>query len=337
MNKILDFFQEELSSCNEDKNRIESDNHRASLDIEVIAKTKEKMVSEFDNTHNVFSTNEGESAFNNREVDLLNKREDELKKIITTQSSELKQIENRICSINDLIAECDNIEIEENQKISGLDILEIQENDRQRIARDIHDSVVQKMTALIHKSEFTMKVIDTDPVRAKLEMEVINKVVRECIGELRGIIFNLRPMSFDDLGLEVTLRRVVAQMNSITDMDINLSYLTEDIVEIKPIISISVLRIIEELCSNAIKYSHGTQINIRIKTNEKVIIIDFDDNGIGFENFDVSDSKNDNTGFGIPFLKERVRLLGGLIKIDNGNDNNGIRYYIEIPCHNEEK
>lgn len=337
MNKILEFFQEELAINNEHKNKLENEIHRAIIDIEFVSKTRQKIASELDNTHDIFVANGAESTFCMREIDSLNKSVVELNELIVKTKMELEKVQGRIDSINEIFLECTKAGLNADSVMSGLDILKIQENDRQRIARDIHDSTVQKLTALIHKSEFTMKVIDTDPGRAKLEMEIINKVARDCIGELRGIIFDLRPMSINDLGLEVTLRHTIAQLNSMTEMTISLSFDSEVNYEINPIISVTILRIIQELCSNSIKYSYGKMIDIEIKIMNDSIHIDFSDDGVGINEDNISSERSDNTGFGIQFLKERVRLLGGSANFGAGENNIGLRYKIEIPCHNEEK
>lgn len=336
MNKILEYFHEELSQNNEYKKKIEDEIHRAEIDIEFISKAKQKMYSELDNTYNIFSANDPDINFNSREISSLNDKINQLNCFVEKQSDELKCIENKIAVLSEMITEYNRITQKDNTAMSGFDILKIQEIERQRIARDIHDSTVQKLTALIHKSEFTMKVIENDPMRAKIELEIMNKVAKDCISDLRGIIFNLRPMSLDDLGMEITIRRAIAQLNSMTDMNINLDFNSDIKFEINPIISITVLRIIQELCSNSIKYSQGKNININITIDDSMIYVVFFDDGIGIKETDISSDRKDNTGFGIQFLRERVRLLGGIIVLEKNGDNEGIRYKIEIPCHNEE-
>ena len=78
----------------------------------------------------------------------------------------------------------------------------MQELDRQRIARDIHDTVVQNMTALIRKQEFISRLMDKDMNRAKLELSSSINMMKDNIEELRNIIFDLRPMALDDLGFK---------------------------------------------------------------------------------------------------------------------------------------
>ena len=91
---------------------------------------------------------------------------------------------------------------------------------------------------------------------------------------------------------------------------------------------ISILRIINELNSNAIKYSNGTEIIINVTLKDNNVIIEFKDNGKGFDYYNTVYDKNKNSGFGLTMLKERVALLNGNIKYiyDNGSD-----FFIEIP------
>ena len=94
-------------------------------------------------------------------------------------------------------------------KKHNLTILNIQEEDRQRIARDLHDSSLQNLTHLLHKIELCSLYIDEDSVKAKLELSVVNKVLRETIDEMRNIVYDLRPMTFDDLGLKAAFERLL--------------------------------------------------------------------------------------------------------------------------------
>lgn len=337
MTKIQEFFQNELKSCNENKVKIENEIRRANLDIQFVTKTKKKIISEIDNTYDVFYANDNDTTFNSREISSLKLKEDDLTKLIIAKSNELEQIENRINYINEMISECNKFNYKEKNSIPEVNILQIQEAERQRIARDIHDSIVQNLTVLIHKSEFAMKIMDSDILRSKLELSVINKVVRECINELREIISDLRPMSLDDLGMEVTLKRMISQIESTTDMVIYYEYNINENVDVKPIISITVLRIIKELCSNAIKYSEGNNINIQISIKEKSLYICFEDDGIGFSGFADKSVLKNNSGFGLPILKDRIKLLGGCIKFSENMKNTGTRYDIEIPLYNEER
>ena len=86
-------------------------------------------------------------------------------------------------------------------------IINLNEMDRKRIARELHDSTNQNMVCMIHKIELASRFIDTDPIRVKLELGTIKKYLKENIDELRNLVYDLRPMSFDDLGFEVLLKQ----------------------------------------------------------------------------------------------------------------------------------
>ena len=83
--------------------------------------------------------------------------------------------------------------------------LRLQEQDRQRIAAELHDSVLQNLSLVMHNLELAEKFIDYDAVRAKLELESNRKIVKETIDDIRSTIFDLRPMQFDDFGFRKTL------------------------------------------------------------------------------------------------------------------------------------
>ena len=90
--------------------------------------------------------------------------------------------------------------LEDDNNDLSLRYLDIQEKDRQRIARDLHDTSLQNLAHLIHRIELSSMYIDKDPIQAKLELASVNKNMKVIIEDIRNTIFDLRPMSFDDLG-----------------------------------------------------------------------------------------------------------------------------------------
>lgn len=336
MDEVLKYFQNRITKCKNKKALLQDKIHRNTIEIDFIDKKLKSIDTNLDKTNDIFSVNKSTNNFNSKEAISLKKMKETLENEIAVMSETLDSIIIELEELNVLEKKVNEQPEKNNKNFDGLDILSVQEQERQRIARDIHDSIVQKMTALVHKSEFAVKVADTDLLRSKLEIEVINKIIKDCITELRGIIFDLRPMSLDDLGLETTLRRCIAQYKSSTDMDIDLQFENAS-VNINPIISITILRIVQELCSNSIKYSNGTKISVQVLYENNEITLIQEDDGIGFDFNCNTGIRNDNkSGFGLQFLKERVELLSGIIKVGKNNENKGVRYYIQIPTHNEE-
>lgn len=195
---------------------------------------------------------------------------------------------------------------------SHLHMLETQEIERQRIARDLHDSVVQNMTNIVHKAEYASMIMDTDPIKAKLELKTIQKNTRDIISEIRDVIYNLRPMSFDDIGFDVTVERELARLQNLSGIKFKYKP-TGSFDSIDHVIELTLFRVIQEACNNAIKHSKATFIEVVIDSYSDHISLQIRDDGIGFNLDKVSSSPNSKSGFGLSMMKERVFLLSGKI------------------------
>lgn len=207
-------------------------------------------------------------------------------------------------------------------------VLDVQEKERQRIARDLHDSSLQNLTHLVHKVELSSLYIDSDPVKAKLELSTIEAGLRKVIDDIRNRIYDLRPMTFDDLGLRETLLNLFflikqdGNFEVIADIDDIDHSLPDDEKEISLIM---IYRIIQECVYNAVEHSEGNMIEVSLKEKKNVFQIVIRDNGIGFDPEEVG--KKDRH-FGLTVVKERVYLLNGKIEM---NTQKGTSILIEIP------
>lgn len=205
--------------------------------------------------------------------------------------------------------------------------IDVQEKERQRIARDLHDSSLQNLTHLVHKVELTSLYIDQDPIKAKLELATIESGLRKVIDDIRNSIYDLRPMTFDDLGL----RDAISNMFSLLNQDGRFE-IQSDIDEIEKDFSekeknfflIMIYHIIKECVQNAIIHSGGNQIEVNLKKTEGAYRIRIKDNGTGF---DVKEAAKKDKHFGLLVVQERVFLLGGEMKI---NTEDGTAIEIDI-------
>lgn len=200
--------------------------------------------------------------------------------------------------------------------------LRLQEQDRQRIAAELHDSVLQNLSLVMHNLELAEKFIDYDTVRAKLELESNRKIVKETIDDIRSTIFDLRPMQFDDFGFRKTLENQLEEYKLRTSMDI--TYRIDDIDSRDNLILLTIFRIVQELVINSIKHSKGNSINVQVLEAGSGIYIEESDDGIGISDDDL---KKDNH-FGLKILKERVKMINGTIK--RMADSRGTKIIIEL-------
>ena len=251
-----------------------------------------------------------------------------------------KENQNHYLKINELDKQIDKLQllIEKEKAESGrhFKILDIQEKERQRIARELHDSSVQNLTHLIHSIELGFMFIDQDPIRAKLELESCINNLRLTINEIRDTIFNLRPMSFDDLGFA----RCIDDFLSNSKKEYHSCYIEHDVCELDKcnwktndnysinLFLVTVYRIIQEGIMNALKYSHAEKITLKISNDNNQCYILIQDNGKGFS-FDKVTEQYDRH-FGIPIMQERVNLLDGRMNITS-EPGNGTKLEIVIP------
>lgn len=211
-------------------------------------------------------------------------------------------------------------------------VLDVQEKERQRIARDLHDTSLQNLTHLVHKVELSSLYIDQDPIKAKLELATIATGLRKVIDDIRNRIYNLRPMPFDDLGLRNALLNLFSLINQdghfeiIDDIDDIEDCFPE---EEKEIPLIMIYRIIQECFYNAVEHSGGNRIEVSLKDKKYFFRIIVRDNGTGF---DQEEAEKKERHFGLKVVQERVFLLNGKIEMYTEK---GTSIYIEIPKNNK--
>lgn len=215
----------------------------------------------------------------------------------------------------------------------GINALESHEDERKRIARDLHDSTVQNLTNLMYKTELCTKLIDIDNVRAKLELQTMIRTIKGTIADMRNIIYDLRPMSLDDLGLISTIEKYINEKKSSHNVNIEFK-INEEKYEVLPIVNLTIFRIVQEATNNAIKHGKAKKIVIDLFYDDDSIILTISDNGIGFNEASpkITDDKI-NSGFGLSIMKERVLLLSGQLSIESDN-NKGTTIKVIVPVRN---
>lgn len=281
--------------------------------------------------------------FNKEKIKELAEEQKEISRQLKIVDSELAKIDRKVDEINSVIkvSREDILPLleEEDDDLSPkfrLALLETQENERQRIARDLHDSTVQNLTSLVHKSELCMKLMDVDVIRCRLELSAMTKTLRAIIDDTRKMIYDLRPMSFDDIGFDVTVERFLDKFRLQTPLHITYEVKGEPYT-INSVISLTLLRIIQEACNNAIKHACANNLSVQMNYENEQLRLFIEDDGKGFEPSKAPESpRKDNSGFGMSMMRERVYLLSGTIDVDSAIGK-GCRISVIIPVNKEEK
>ena len=237
-----------------------------------------------------------------------------------------EQLQDRYDQINQNIDLVVEVLASENDGDASKNGLLYQEQDRHRIARDLHDTALQHMSYLVSKLDSCKNFIDTDPIKAKMELSIARHNLSESIDEIRGIIYNLRPMVLDSEGFHSTLIKFIEKFNE--DKEFDITYDIEDLFCQDQLVLVTIYRIIEECFSNIKKHAEAYKIHLIVQEQIGSYYIYVEDDGKGFDVDQVM--LNDNLQFGLSIMKERVKLLGGNITITSSK-NAGTRIKILIP------
>lgn len=210
----------------------------------------------------------------------------------------------------------------------GVKIIKAQEEERQRVARDIHDGPAQLMTNVVLKADLCQKLIDIDKERAKEELENLKYVMRSSLADVRKIIYDLRPMSLDDLGLIPTVDRYIKNYTNNTGIEVDF-HVFGDEKEIKNIIELASFRIIQEAMNNIQKHANAKHVAVKLEFVDDNISIIVSDDGKGF-NKDMVKVDSQESGYGLISMRERVELLNGKFDIFSSLGR-GTKVFVTMP------
>ncbi|NLL66417.1 MAG: sensor histidine kinase [Clostridiaceae bacterium] len=226
----------------------------------------------------------------------------------------------------------EHFENTENKRLIAIRIIKAQENERRRIAREIHDGPAQAMSNVVLKAEICEKMAEIDMQGALNELTKLKDVVRLCLKDVRRVIYDLRPMSIDDLGIKTTLQKYIESFSNEHSIKIDLNIKGNDSRIKDSNISLAIFRVVQECLNNTYKHANATYINVQIECTEKVILLRIKDDGQGFDINSINDisSRDDDGGFGIIGMKERIELLEGTFKISS-EINSGTTVKVRLP------
>lgn len=329
-NELMESGRISIQNLNSIINEIKEENgniHYQKKYLKNILSEKEKELKEKERTlvHNadVFSAND--KSKEGLENDVLKDQILEIQNKINDLDISENKLNDRLIKVESILQCMENyyeiVNINEDDMINietirnvGINILDSQEQERQRIAMDLHDTAVQNLTGLIHKIELCIKLIDIDTVRTKLELSSMTNIIRLIISDMRNTIYNLKPMTLDDLGLNTTIERFARNIMDTSCIKVNVNCNNEEL-KIDHIIKLTIFRVIREACQNVIKHANATIIDIDLKCNEKEISFNIKDNGDGFDIQKQKCNDSKTPKFGISDMKERIILLSGKFEI----------------------
>ncbi len=215
-------------------------------------------------------------------------------------------------------------EIQQRQNF-GVQVIRAQEEERRRVARDIHDGPAQSMANVILRAEICEKLLDKNPAQVPKELRELKTVVKNSLQDVRKIIFDLRPMALDDLGIIPTLKRYFSEYQERNGIIIELVAFGQE-KRISSGMEVAIFRVIQEAVNNVNKHAKAYRVLVRLEMTPKVVNCSIKDDGVGFN----VKEKMGQDKFGLLGMRERVELLKGKFAINSAPEQ-GTEVKFSIP------
>lgn len=281
---------------------------------------------------------------NNLVISLAEKREEEkalivhrntLEQRLKTYSLVLEDTEKIIAQISvamdflegNLNSVAKSIDELNDKSFIGLQLIEALENERERIARDIHDGPAQSFANIALSIELIKKLIEIDSKKAIVELDTMKKNTKDNLSEIRKIIYDLKPFDISEIGLIDSIKFLVESFSENTKTLVNIKEISK--ISLKhDLINMTVFRIIRECMNNIKKYANATNVDIVLEQTDSFLNIVISDNGVGFYVSNISTESNH--GFGLSSIKRQCKYLHASLKIQSAIGK-GTKIAIRIP------
>jgi signal transduction histidine kinase len=208
-------------------------------------------------------------------------------------------------------------------------LITAQEDERRRIARELHDETGQALTALVVNLDFLVRHQPMDEEVMRQRLSGVRDMAEATLAEVRRVIHEMRPTVLDDLGLEAAIKWLVKKYEpSGLGVAVEVRGLER---RLPGHVEITVFRVVQEACTNTIKHANAKHLQVRVVREGDRVTVDIADDGRGIH----LDSRSGSVGLGLAGLRERVGLAGGTVTIGSGAGGHGTRIYATLPAPRE--
>ncbi|OUN01502.1 MAG: hypothetical protein BAA04_09130 [Firmicutes bacterium ZCTH02-B6] len=207
-------------------------------------------------------------------------------------------------------------------------VIRAQEEERRRLARELHDGPAQMLANLMLRLDIAERMVEGDGNQVRYELQDIKGLVKETLKDLRRSMFNLRPMTLDDLGLVPTLRGYVESVKEQSGLDIELQVLGRER-RLSPTAEAALFRVVQEAIHNAQRHAHCTRVLVRVEFGPQGVGLVIQDNGVGFDPETV-DPGSAESGLGLLHMRERVHFLQGKFRVQSA-PGRGTKVRVHVP------
>ncbi len=240
--------------------------------------------------------------------------------------SRIKEIKELGMAFNEMVEQVRRYRAGVRQYVA--DITRTQEEERKRIARELHDDTVQSLIAINQRLELLKEALD-EPKEAKSRLAEVKTMVTGAIASVRQFSRDLRPLTLEDLGLTAAMQYLASQLAQSEGIDVHLKVDGQP-EELPSEMEVVIYRILQEALNNVRKHARASEVNVLAQFSTEQISLVVQDDGSGFE---VPENMTDfasSGSFGIMGLEERAQLFGGRVTVESA-PRNGTTVQLVIP------
>ena len=214
-------------------------------------------------------------------------------------------------------------------------MMDIQEEARKKLARDLHDGPTQSIAAIAMRVNFARRLIERDIKAASEELFKIEDLARRTTGEIRHMLFTLRPLVLESQGLVAALEAMAEKMRETYSQNVIINADAKVIPDLELGKQAVIFYIVEEAVNNARKHAQAAHIWVRLKTLEPgLVMLEIEDDGVGFDIGAVDSTYEKRGSLGLVNIRERAELINGISHIDSA-EGKGVRIRVVIPLDDE--
>ena len=203
------------------------------------------------------------------------------------------------------------------RRLSG-QLLEVQENERKRIAGDLHDGIGQSLSAIKFGVEAVLDRLRDEATPSTVEtLQSLIPMLQDAIEDVRKTVMNLRPSMLDDLGILATISWFERHFQTVYSAIRVEEQINVREAEIPEALKTNIFRVLQEAANNVAKHSGADRFSVSLSKKSDFLELVIADNGRGFDPDSVLETEDIQTGFGITSMKERIELSGGAFSIQS--------------------
>jgi signal transduction histidine kinase len=209
-----------------------------------------------------------------------------------------------------------NAELYQNLQVERKRVLFSDEELRRQLARELHDGPTQSVSSIAMRLDFVRTLLDSNPAQARRELDKLERLAGQAVKEVRTMLFSMRPMILETQGLTAALEQYAdrVRQTDYIDVVVDADKLAE---RPAPLVEGATFFILEEAISNAKKHAKPQHVRVILESNDGELFAEVRDDGQGFDVVEVESSYDQRTSLGLINMRERARLINGLLTIES--------------------